>query len=691
MEVREQTGSIILAHPAVMVQLESVVAMVTRACADCGPGSGDQRWMSSRPVENGRNCLSCATRHDSGRYHVSGLTLVLAGCYLLFHFIRRLVRVPAAPVTVAARVFSLPALLALGLSLPIQRQAVDNLRRTGKPDMGLISTGLLYLAILTGNIFSALTVFWLFNLSSWMEDRIRIRTRQAVRDMLTGGVRTAWQVSGEAEIEVDVVSLQPGDIITLRLGNMIPVDGEVVCGSGLVNEAAMTGESLPVAKNSGDSVLAGAIVESGEIRVRISKTGEETRLAAIIRLIESAEKMPGTFQRDSQRFSQIMVPVSLSFAAAAFILTGSLIQAMAVLIITCPCALRLSTSVAVSSAMSRAAVQGVLIKGGRFVEAAGKVDVLVLDKTGTLTETASEIEKITVTDRRFKPESILRLAASAQKNWPHPLSRAVALAASRRGLAPLPCGQAELIVGRGVRAIVGGRSMLVGNRQLMVENKITLPERKQMSPPAINGSHVYIAANGRLIGILEARHRLRAEGGVFRQLRAGGIKHIVLLTGDTESGTREVTDALEFDEVRWRQSPEEKASWITHWKNERPGDVVAMVGDGVNDTPAFAAADLSFAMGEAGADVTVEYADIVLQKGGMDKVAFTLGLGRATLKTIKESYVMAIGLNAVTLALVTIGVLSPVSGAFMHNLITLGAVGNAATLRRYGEKSKEIS
>jgi len=688
-EVRARTGSIILEHPAAMVRLETVITLTNRIYADSSRDCRKNDLLASPSTGRGGSCLSCASLEDSGGHHVSGRTLVLTGLYLIFLFAKRLVTTPVTSTSLALRVFSLPALITLGLSLPIQRQAMENLRRTGRPDMGLISTGLLYVALVTGNIFSAFTIFWLFNLSSWMEDRIRDRTRQAVREMLTGEVRTAWLVRDASEIEVDVAALLPGDIITLRLGNTVPVDGEVIRGQALVNEAAMTGESLPVAKSRGDTVLAGTVIETGEIRVRVNKTGEATRLAAIIRLIENAEKQPGELQRESQRLSQIIVPISLTFAAAAFLFTGSLMQAMAVLIITCPCALRLSTSVAVSSAMSRAAARGILIKGGRYIETAGKVDILVLDKTGTLTEMSSVVGKITVVDKRFKPESLVRLAAGAQKIWPHPLSRAVSGEAVRRNLALPPCEQSELVVGKGIRATIGKQCVLIGSHQFMEDNAVVGLGDERADPPSSTGmSRLYIARAGHLIGMIEARHGIRTEDAeVFRRLRSLGVKRIVLLTGDTESGTADLREIFDFDEVRCNQSPEDKAMWINHWKKTHPGDVVAMVGDGINDTPAFAAADISFAMGEAGADVTVEYADIVLQRGGIDKVAFTLGLGRSTLKTIKESYTMAIGLNAATLALSTTGFLSPVGGAIVHNFITLAAVTNAATLRRFDGKS----
>ncbi|HIQ36625.1 MAG TPA: cation-translocating P-type ATPase [Desulfocapsa sulfexigens] len=679
--VRDSSGSVILEHPDGEIALSIILDIVYGAESDHTITPESPSVSPAPPA----SCISCSSNNSTQNNHVPGRVLFFSGLYIFYLFAKRLFTTVVIPTTFIARVFTLPALVALGLSRPIQRQAIENFKQTGKADMGLISTGLLYISILIGDVLAALAVFWLFNLSSWLENRIKTRTRQAVREMLSGKVHNAWLVRDGAEIEVEVDSLELGDIISLRPGNTIPVDGTVTQGSSLVNESTLTGEGMPVIRQTGDPVLAGTVLEEGDILARVDRAGEETRLAAIIRLIETAETDPGELQLTSQRFSQAMVPVSLFLAASAFVFTGSLLQAMAVLIITCPCALRLSTSVAVSSAMSRAAIDGILIKGGRYIEIAGKVNVLVLDKTGTLTDMASEVATVTVLDKAFKSDTIIQLAASAQKTWPHPLSRAVTNKAEKLGLPLLACEETNLVVGQGVQARVkkstNKKRILVGSRRFMETNQISCSHKVvQRRQEEISGaSRLYVACNNSLIGLIETRSRVRgnvAQG--VKQLRAMGVEHIVLLTGDHKSGANGLKERFGFDEVHWTQSPEDKASWIRNWKSRHPEDIVAMVGDGINDTPAFATADLSLAIGEGGADVTVEYADIVLQRGGIDQVATTLALGRKTLKTIKESYTIAISMNAGTLSMTTLGVISPVAGALLHNMITVAAVTNAS-------------
>ena len=678
--VRNTSGSVIIEHPDGKVALSTIFDIVISAQSDGLIQTPSQQASKST---HSASCISCSSNSSTQNNHVSGKVLLVSGLYILYLFAKRLFTTVIIPTTFIGRVFTLPALAALGLSRPIQHQAIENFKQTGKADMGLISTGLLYISILTGDVLAALAVFWLFNLSSWLEERIKTRTRQAVREMLSGKVQNVWLVKEGAEIEVEVNSLEPGDIISLRLGNTIPIDGTVVKGEALVNESTLTGEGMPVIRQKDDTVLAGTVLEEGDILVRVDKAGEETRLAAIIRLIETAESDPGELQLTSQRFSQAMVPVSLVLAASAFVFTGSLLQAMAVLIITCPCALRLSTSVAVSSAMSRAAIDGILIKGGRYIEIAGRVNVLVLDKTGTLTDMASEVATVTVLDKRFKESTILQLAASAQKTWPHPLSRAVTNKAEKLGLPLLICEETDLVVGQGVKAKIksSNKGVLVGSRHFMEKNQISCSHKviARRQKEISGASRLYVACNNRLIGLIETRSKVRgdvAQG--IKKLRTMGIDHIVLLTGDHKTGTNGLKERFGFDEVCWSQSPEDKASWIKNWKAKHPEDIVAMVGDGINDTPAFATANLSLAIGEGGADVTVEYADIVLQRGGIDQVATTLALGRKTLGTIKESYAIAISMNAATLGMTTFGLISPVAGALLHNMITVATVTNAS-------------
>ncbi len=673
--VRPRTGSVILVHPRHSVDLCLLLDQVA-SVRTLGAAPGSSPPPPSR--ERGRRADAGPQNEPDG--HVSGPVLLLSGLYLLSLYAKRmlLALVPAA--AGSTRILTLPALVALGLSLPIQRQVMDNLRRSGKPDMGLISTGLLYLSLLTGNTLAALTVFWLFNLSSWLEDRIRIRTRQAVREMLSDTCRQAWLLRDGLEIEVDAAVLQPGDVIVLRMGNVVPADGTVLAGSAFVDEAALTGEDEPVPRGLEDTVLAGTVVVEGYLRVRVDRSGEETRLSAIIRLIEHAEHDPGALQVTSLRFSRAMVPISLGLAGAAFLFTGNLMQAMAVVIITCPCALRLSTSVAVSSAMSSAARNGVLIKGGRYVEIAGQVDVLAVDKTGTLTDRSAEVTGITVLDHCYREASILRLAASAQQAWSHPLSRALVDRAEALQIPLLPVEEPELVIGQGVQGRIGLHAVVVGRAGFLRELGIAVDAGEASLPPGWND--LLVACSGRLIGKIHVRHRQRpGMAEALDRLRAMGVRHIVLLTGDNRTGLGEGAESG-FDQVCCNQSPEAKAAWISVWKREHPGDVVAMVGDGINDTPAFAAADLGLAIGQGGAAVTVEYADIVLQRGGLDQAAEALALGRRTLRTIRECYGLALGLNGVLLALTTLGLLSPVGGALLHNLTTVLTVANASTAAR---------
>ena len=718
-EVRPKSGSIILIHPKRGIPIDQLLSDLKNDFSTYMETSGKGKKQKGKTSHSNLDpSPPMAGEKDRDGYHVSGKTLILSGLYILYLMARRIfLPIPLAP-SVIDRIVSLPFIAAFWLAFPIQRQAMDNLKATGKVDMGMISTILVYLALFTGNIVSALVVTWLFNFSGWMETRIKERTRQTIREMLTGKVAHTWKVMNGTEIEVPLEGLQPGDIIALNQGDLLPVDGMVVKGDALIDEAAMTGEGLPLAKYPGDAVLAGTVIIEGGIHVRVEKTGEKTRLAAIIRLIESAETDTGELGRLSLGISQAMVPVSLILAAATFLVTGNFLQAMTVIMITCPCSLRLSTAVAVSVAMGNAASRGILIKGGSHVEMAGRVDVLVVDKTGTLTRSRSTVTAIEPVDKRYKKETILKLTASLLHTSRHPLGHAVVQAAHEQNIQLLPCDNRQLIMGKGARGTVGKQTLLVGSHRLMEAYGIldtdpsseieTMDMAKKPDPHSealdtldrgkINNffpeysnqekkqehyrdaSVIFVAADSRLIGRIEVGNMIREDASkeTMARIRAAGVKYTAMLSGDTRSGCADLKELLGFDEVQWGMSPERKADWIAHRKKTHPGERIAVVGDGINDTPAFALSDLSFAVGEGGVDVTMEVADIVLQQGGIGHVATSLAVGRETLDTIRESYTIAIGCNAATLFMMTLGIISPIAGALLHNLTTVYAVSNAA-------------
>jgi cation-transporting P-type ATPase C len=521
-----------------------------------------------------------------------------------------------------------------------------------------------------------------------MEFRIREHTRNAVKDMLMGRQTHAWKLVDGVDVRVDADTLIPGDTIVLNHGNTVPVDGRVIKGTVLINESAMTGEGMPVVKTKDQAVLAGTLVEDGSAWVIVEKTGDQTRIAGIIRLIESARSDLGDVGRASLKISQYMVPVSLTLAGIAFFMTGSLFLAIATMMVACPCALRLSSSTAVSVAMGQAAAQGILIKGGTHVETAGRVNTLVVDKTGTLTQTAARVSRVQNLDRRYKEETILKLAAAALGPLNHPLSRAVVLKAHELGLELPACKNRKMVVGQGVKARVktgtGVKALLAGSRKFMTAQGLEVPDTE--SPDRLKGKNVrsesivFLALENHILGCIHLTHTMRSDAGpgTMARLQRLGISRIVLLTGDTREGSCDLIEQFSFNEVRWGMSPEDKAHWIDRKKEETSENIIAMVGDGINDTPAFSRSHLSFAVGDAGDDLTLECADIVLQQGGLGKVAQSLELGQHALSVIRQSYALAIGLNSVTLMLMLSGILSPFAGALIHNLITLGAVTNAA-------------
>jgi cation-transporting P-type ATPase C len=692
-DVRARSGSVILEHPAGPIEMAAVLGIIDHAVSLYRESGVSIRGIHPKALRQEPD--GDRPRKSTPKDHVSGLTLVATGIYLLVLWAKNLffTTIAPAPISVISRITRLPALVALGLSIPIQRQAIDNLKRTGKPDIGLISTALLYLSILFGNATTALVVFWLFNLSGWLESRIRARTRRAIRAMLQQKVTDVWLVKDGVEVRMSVDDLAPGDVISLRRGHTIPVDGTVVLGKALVNESVMTGERFPGVKNNGHHVLAGTIIDEGELHVCVDAAGSDTRLAAIIRLIEETESGTTPLQVTSQRFSEAIVPVSLSLALGTFLFTGSLIRAMAVLIITCPCAIRISTSVAISAAMGNAAAGSIFVKGGQYVEIAGKVNVLVFDKTGTLSDDIPEVSRVALLDKRFRADTILSLAAGSLRVWQHPMSRAVMEKAEAIGVPHIPCDQNDLVIGQGVRARVNGKEILVGSRRFMEKRGVRIsrakPDGGYRTHPGENV--LFVARDQRLIGLIGVKSRLKENAQrALSDLRAMGVYHMVMLTGDGKAGAELLAETLSFDEIHWNQSPEDKSAWIAGWKKRHPDDVVAMVGDGINDTPAFARADLSMAIGQDGADVAVEYANIVLGRGDLTQVSEMIALGQKAVSVIRQDYALAIGLNSVGLVMTATGLISPFAGAFFHNVITMIVVGNSSRLLAYKRNTTDL-
>ncbi len=677
-EIRLGTGSIILLHPAEPPDMEAVRKALAEAIPpQRRPGSSSEARVA------GSSSLPDANRGN----HLSGTVLVFAGIYIVFEWVRRLLFGVGAPgrFSLLSRVFSLPALVAVGLSIPIMKEALKNLVNRGV-SMDLLVTCAAVLSILMGEVMAALVVMWLVNFSEWLETRTVEQTRKAIRDMLQQEVRDAWVVRDGVEVQIPVADLVKGDVVSLRQGDAIPADGNVVEGEALINEAAMTGESRPVFKVVRDVVLAGTTVEMGKLLVQVESTGEETRLGQIIRLIEEGQEQKAEIILSSQRFSDAVVPFSLALSLLIYFITGNIQRAMAMLIIACPCGVSLSTPTALSAAMGNAARQGSLIKGGRYLEGAGRIKHLTFDKTGTLTSGVPQVSRVISLDDRYEPIRILQLAASSQMHYKHPMTLAV-LKKVRESEIEIPRHEmTELIIGHGVKAKINGDEILVGSHHFMedyhVEHEMGHAEEEQML--ARGESVLFVASNRRLIGLMGVEDRMKETAGeALLALKALGIEHIAMFTGDREQHARALAESLPINTIRWEQSPEDKASWVMHCKRLYPDQVVAMVGDGINDAPAFSHADISFAMGDTGADVAIENADIVLHNGDLSLVAQTVALGQKTLQVIRQNYGISVGLNVAGMLLAAVGWLPPLAGAVFHNLITVGVVSNSTKLLFY--------
>lgn len=677
-EIRLGTGSIILLHHRQAPDMETVRMVLADAISL-------QRRLE--PSSEGHTTSVSSLPDANRRSHVSGTVLVLAGVYIIVEWIRRVLFGGAAAgrFSLVSRIFNVPALVAVGLSIPIMREALRNLV-SRRVSMDLLVTSAAVLSILMGEAMAALVVMWLVNFSEWLETRTVEKTRKAIRDMLQQEVRDTWVIREGVEVQIAVSDLVKEDIVSIRQGDAVPADGKVVEGEALINESAMTGESRPVFKVVGDVVLAGTTVDMGKILVQVESTGEDTRLGQIIRLIEEGQEQKAEIILSSQRFSDAVVPFSLALSLLTYFITGNIKRAMAMLIIACPCGVSLSTPTALSAAMGNAARQGSLVKGGRYLEGAGRIKHLTFDKTGTLTSGVPQVSRVISLDDRYEPIRILQLAASSQMHYKHPMTLAV-LNKVRETEIEIPRHEkTELIIGHGVKAKINGDEILVGSHHFMedyqVDHEMGHPEEERML--AAGESVLFVACNRRLIGLMGVEDRMKETATeALLALKALGVEHIAMFTGDREHHAKALAQSLPIDKIRWEQSPEDKASWVMQCKRLYPDHVVAMVGDGINDAPAFSHADISFAMGDTGADVAIEHADIVLRNGDLSLVAQTVALGQRTLEVIGQNYGIAVGLNLAGMLLAALGWLSPLAGAVFHNLITVGVVSNSTKLLFY--------
>ena len=539
-------------------------------------------------------------------------------------------------------------------------------------------------AAIIGEYWEAAVVTFLFSLGSYLEARTMDKTREALRKLMELVPRVAHVRKGEEEVEIPAEEVRKGDLVIVRPGEKIPVDGKVAKGRASVNQAAITGESLPVEKAVGDSVFSGTINEAGYLEIETEKSGRDTTFARIIELVEEAQQEKARSQQLLEKFARYYTPGIIAVSALAYLVTKNPITALTLLVIACPGALVIATPVSIVAGIGNAARQGVLIKGGEHLEKAGKIQVVVLDKTGTLTRGRPQVTGLLV--NHGTETDLLLKAAAVEKLSEHPLAKPVVERAAGKGQIP-EVTDFQVLPGHGVMAMLAEKKLCIGNRKLMQEQCIAIDtgieERMAMEEKA-GRTAVIVAEDQEILGVIFIADVPREDAlTLVSRLKRTGVEKVVMLTGDNERTAGAIARQLGIDEFRAEMLPEEKLAVIKSLR--QGGRIVAMVGDGINDAPAMAAADVGIAMGAAGTDVAMETADLVLMADRLDKLPYAIGLSRQTLRNIKQNVTFAVLVVLVLLMGVIGGVVMLTSGMLVHEASVLLVILDAMRLLKYRE------
>ncbi len=621
--------------------------------------------------------------HSSEIRNSDVLRMVIGGAALALLGVRRYVFARPPLLGPSGRLFATGVTVFTGY--PFLRGALRSLRSGRAGTDALVSAATVASLVLRENVV-ALTVLWLLNIGEYLQDLTLRRTRRAISELLRGTRDAAWiRLPDGQEIQVPIDSLQIGDEVVVHDHVAIPVDGEVVDGEAIVDQSAITGENLPVSVAVASRVHAGSVLVRGRLVVRARAVGKQTTIGRIIARVEEAQHDRAPIQTVGENFSRRFVPTSFIVSAITLAVTGDVRRAMTMLLIACPCAVGLATPTAISAAIGNGARRGILIKGGSHLEQAGQVDAIVFDKTGTLTVGRPVVTNIIALHKDWQPEQVLAYAASSEIHSRHPLAEAVIRSTEERHISIPPHEECEVLVGLGMRTWADGRTLLLGSPSLLRAEKVKVSKkasewvdklRREAETPLL------LAVDGTLVGLISLRDEVRPEAAeVLKRLRANGIRRIVMLTGDHPDIAEVVAAELGIDEWRAEVMPEDKLTAVRELQDE--GFVVGMVGDGINDAPALAAADIGIAMGLAGTDVAVETADVALANDDLHRLLDVRDLGARAVDVIRENYGMSIAVNAAGLIIGAGGALSPVLAAILHNASSVAVVANSSRLIRY--------
>ncbi|HHV59085.1 MAG TPA: cation-translocating P-type ATPase [Clostridiaceae bacterium] len=585
-------------------------------------------------------------------------------------------------------IFMLATTLVAGF--PIFKKAIGGLRYRIVGIDALVTIAVTG-AVIIGEYWEAAAVTFLFILGDYLESRTIEKTRSSIKVLLDLAPDNARVKRNGREVEIPSEEVVPGDMVIVRPGEKISVDGTIIEGSAYINQAAITGESIPVSRSMGETVFSGTVIESGYLIIRADKVGEDTTFAKILQMVEEAQDKKAKTQKFLEKFSRYYTPAIILLALILYLAARDLELALTLLVIACPGALVISTPISIVAGIGNGAKQGVLVKGGDIMEKLGTVRVVSFDKTGTLT-----IGKPMVTGiKTYETDEgeLLRLAAIGESYSEHPLGKAIIDKAKENlgDIRDVP-EDTEIITGQGLKFRFGGQVYYVGNRKLFEANGISMDNHEEdINYEEEKGQTVVIVGNQRkILGLISIADVVRKDAKkLVAKLKSLGIKKVVMLTGDNQRAARAIAQETGLDEYYAELLPEDKVR-ILGELGEKYGRT-AMVGDGVNDAPALASADLGIAIGGAGTDVAMETADVVLMSAEIKKLSYAIGLSRATVRNMKQNITFALCVAALLLAGVLIRTVNLSFGMLVHEVSVLLVIINAARLLRYGKGKSKLA
>jgi Cu+-exporting ATPase len=606
---------------------------------------------------------------------------ILSGIFLLASFFKWVSALPFDSAWVAIAISGIPIVLG----------AIKGLVTDFDVTADVLVAIALIAAVIIGEYFAAGEVAFIMQLGKVLEDVTAGKSHKSLQALIKLTPQKACIRTTDGEKEIFASEVKTGDLLLVRPGEAIPVDGRIISGSTSINQSVMTGESVPVDRTIGEEVYQGTLNQQGVIDIEATNVGDDSSLKKMIRLVEEAEDNKAPIVRIADKWARILVPIALGCALLIWLFTKDIYRAVTALVVFCPCSLILATPTAMMAAIGNATKKGILIKSGAAVEAIAKIDTLVMDKTGTLTYGALQVEDIHMIDKSIDYVNFVSLIASAEKYSEHPLGKAVLTYSQSKGITAKDPETFEMQTGKGVIATVDGHKILIGEKTIGQELIHKTPEAmyliEQMQE---QGKTVLpVALDGKLIGVISIADVLRTEAkDIISELKKIGLSRIVMLTGDNQAVANSIGQAAGVTDIFASQLPEDKVNSIKDLTDK--GHSVGMIGDGVNDAPALASASVGIVMGAIGSDVAMEAADIALMSDDISKLPFLVRICRKTRKRIVFNIVLSMFINFGAIILAGFGMLNPVTAALVHNFGSVFVVINSAMLLTYKEQEQVV-